>query len=38
MEDENNVTRNFTSDADTEAERQEDLVLKRGNRNSIIWV
>ena len=38
MEDENNVSSNVTSDADTEAEPQEDLVLKRGNRNSIVWV
>ena len=37
MEDENNVTSNVTSVADTEAEPQEDLVLKRGSRNSIVW-
>ena len=35
IEDENNVTSNVTSNADTEAGHQEDLVLKRWNRNSI---
>ena len=34
MEDENNVTSNITS----EAEPQEDLVPKMGNRNSTIWL
>ena len=37
MEDENNMTSNITSDADTEAEPQE-AEPKRGNRNSIIWL
>ena len=32
MEDENNVTSNVTSDADTEAEPQEDLCRTGGTR------
>ena len=38
MEDENNVTSNGTSNADTEVEHQKDLVPKRGKRNSIVWL
>ena len=38
MEDKNNVTSNVTSDTDTEAEPWEDLVPKRGNHNSIVWL
>ena len=37
MEEENNVTSNVRADTDTEAE-PEDLVPKRGNRNSIVWL
>ena len=36
MEDENNMTSDITSDADTEAEPQESEL--RGNRNSIVWL
>ena len=38
MKDENNLTSNVIADTDTEAAPQEHLVLKRGNRNSIIWL
>ena len=37
MEDENNMTSNVTSDADTEAEPQE-AELKRESWNSIVWL
>ncbi len=38
MESENNVTSNVSSDSDTETEPQEELVPKRGNRSSIVWL
>ncbi len=38
MESENNVTSNVSSDSDTETEPQEELVPKRGNWNSIVWL
>ena len=41
MEDENNITRNVTSDADTEAEPQEILAEKgepEFHRLALVWV